>query len=99
MKTQGDSARDHLTVDGVTIWWDSSQPTRMHYTVNDPRFTDAAGERPGIRVVFSSDPKSADYNPNNINRCARALREEGKPAPKHDVPESSRRLRDRFATP
>lgn len=100
MKTHGDPAGDYLKVDKtVTIWWDSKQPTRIHYTTNDPRFADAAGEKPGIRIVFSSDPKSADFNPNNFNRCARALRAAGKPAPPRDVPEGSRRLRDRVRGP
>lgn len=87
---------DYLIVENVTVWWRPDDPNRVHYTTNDPRFTDATDQRPGIRIVFSSDPMSADYSPNNFNRAARALRRAGKPAPA-EVPEPSRRLRDRFA--
>jgi hypothetical protein len=88
-------AGDYLTVDGLTIWWRPDDPARIHYTTNNRVFTDVAGERPGIRVVFSADPMSADYSPRNFNRAARALRQASKPAPP-DIPEPSRRLRDRF---
>lgn len=92
-------SNDYITVNGVNVWWQPSDPDRVHYATNDPTFTDTAGERPGIRVVFSSNPMSADYSPANFNRCARALRAAGKSAPPHDVPERSRRLRDRFQGP
>jgi hypothetical protein len=89
---------DYLIVDSVTVWWRPDDPTRIHYTTNSSMFTDAGGDRPGIRVVFSSDPLSADYSPTNFNRAARALRVAGKPAP-DEVAEPSRRLRDRFSGP
>jgi hypothetical protein len=90
---------DYLIVDGVTLWWRDDDPGRIHYTTNSPMFTDPNGDRPGIRVVFSSDPLSADYSPTNFNRASRALRAAGKPAPPPtDVPEPSRRLRDRFSS-
>lgn len=87
---------DYVTVGGINVWWQASDPDRIHYVTNDATFTDTNGEHPGIRVVFSSNPRSADYSPANFNRCARALRTEGKSAPAEDVPERSRRLRDRF---
>jgi hypothetical protein len=89
---------DYLIVDGVTLWWRDDDPARIHYTTNSSLFTDANGDRPGIRVVFSSDPLSADYSPTNFNRACRALRAAGKPAPTTDVPEPSRRLRDRLSS-
>ena len=90
---------DYLNVEGATLWWRPDDPARIHYTTNSADFTDAGGDRPGIRVVFSADPMSADYAPHNFNRAARALRMAGKAAPIVDVPEPSRRLRDRFAGP
>lgn len=92
-------AGDYITVGGINIWWQPAHPTRVHYVTNDSTFTDAQGSRPGIRIVFSDDPMSADYSPANFNRCSRALRAAGKPAPPEDVPELSRRLRDRFVGP
>jgi hypothetical protein len=53
-----------------------------------------AGEKPGLRIVFSSKPKSADYNPGNFNRISRWLADNEKPAPPL-VEKGSRRLRDR----
>lgn len=61
---------------------------------NDPLFTDEQGDRPGIRVVFSSNPRSADYNPATFNRLARALDAAGVAAPS-PVPVHPRHLRHR----
>lgn len=99
MTTNKIPAGDYVNVEGATIWWRADEPSRIHYTTDSPEFTDATGDRPGIRVVFSADPLSADYNPTNFNRAARRLREAGKPAPAADIPEPSRRLRDRFTGP
>ena len=44
----------------------------------------------------SSNPDSADYNPNNFNRLAGYLRGRGLPAP-NPVPEYPRRLDRRWA--
>lgn len=79
----------------ITIWWSESQPDRMTLSINDPRFTEVDGTKPGLRVVFSSNPNSADYSPGNYNRCARVLRGLGMPAPAEDVPEHPRHLRYR----
>ena len=78
----------------MTIWWAAHQPDRVHLTTGDPRFTDESGGRAGLRVVFSSNPRSADYNPGNFNRIARALAEAGIAAPE-EVPVHQRHLRSR----
>lgn len=79
----------------VTIWWaKDSDPTRIHLTTGDPRFADENGSRLGLRVVFSSNPRSADYNPGNFNRCARALADAGIDAP-NLVPVHPRHLKQR----
>ncbi|WP_153395339.1 hypothetical protein [Ornithinicoccus halotolerans] len=77
----------------MNVWWDKNQ-NAIHVTTNDSRFTDEHGEKPGLRVVFSANPKSADYNPSNFNRCARVLRDEGVDAP-DEVPIHSRVLKQR----
>jgi hypothetical protein len=78
----------------VTVWWAPQETDRVHLTTGDPRFTDEAGGRLGLQVVFSSNPKSADYNPGNFNRVARALADAGIPAPP-EVPVHRRHLRYR----
>lgn len=78
------------------IFWAASQPDRIHMATNDPDFLDENGARPGIRVVFSSNPRSVDYNPATFNRLARALRAAGAEAP-GDVPLHPRHLRYRDA--
>jgi hypothetical protein len=72
----------------------AEDPTRIHMATNDPSITDEHGDKPGLRIVFSSDRASAGYNPGNFNRLARLLRSHQKSAP-HDAPLASRRLRDR----
>ncbi|WP_328647677.1 hypothetical protein OHS58_07650 [Amycolatopsis sp. NBC_00348] len=64
----------------VKIWFHEPSQT-MHLTCNDPGLTDEDGARPGFRVKFNANPRSADYNPATFNRLARYLREHGKPAP------------------
>jgi hypothetical protein len=79
----------------INLWWVASQPDRVHLVLSDPRLVDANGEKPGLRLVFSSNPKSADYSPANFNRCARLLRSLGMPAPVENVEEHPRHLRYR----
>lgn len=79
----------------INLWWADSQPDRIHLVFADPRMHDGNGEKPGLRIVFSSNPKSADYSPANFNRCARLLREQDLPAPSQDVEEHPRHLRYR----
>ena len=78
------------------IFWDPGQPDRIHMATNDPAFVDEDGGKPGIRVVFSRNPRSADYNPATFNRLARALKAAGAAAP-GEVPVHPRHLRYRDA--
>jgi hypothetical protein len=59
------------------------------------RFTDEHGTKPGLHLIYDTNPGSADYNPAYFNRFGRKLREYGKVAPAEDVPLASRRLKDR----
>lgn len=85
---------DYLVLDGLTVWWSAKEPERIHLTTNRDDMVDDQGEKPGLRIVFSSNPESADYNPGNFNRIARWLKKNGKSAPE-PVEKKSRRLRDR----
>ena len=99
------TAENHLNLadpnqDGghpITLWWHPSQPDRVHLILSDPRFKDAVGQKPGLRLVLSCNPRSADYAPSNFNRAIRLLRAAGKPAPAQDVEEHPRHLRRREA--
>ena len=79
----------------INLWWSDTQPDRIHLVLTDPRLVDRKGEKPGLRLVLSSNPKSADYSPANFNRSARLLRSLGLPAPADDVEEHPRHLRYR----
>lgn len=79
----------HLT--DVNLWWVPGQPDEIHLTIDDPDLHHPK-TGPGMRTVFSTNPKSANYHPANFNRCATVLRKYGKPAPLHDAPEGPRRL-------
>ena len=71
------------------------EPDRIVIKTGDRRFTKPDGSRPGIWFSASSNPDSADYNPNNFNRLAGYLRDQGLPAP-DPVPEYSRRMDRRW---
>ncbi len=81
---------NYVRVGDAKIWWQSSQPTEIHYILNDDDFEHPETDT-GLWVKFSSNPKSANYHPANFNRCARVLKKHGKPAP-DEVPEGPRRL-------
>jgi hypothetical protein len=87
-------AGDYLILDGLKVWWQEKEPERIHLTTDRPDISDEDGQKAGLRIVFSSNPASADYNPGNFNRMARWLRQHGKSAP-DEVPLGSRLLRDR----
>ena len=57
----------------VRFYQDAKDPERIRMFVHWDGFTDQHGERPGMQLVFSANPKSADFNTNNFNRCYRAL--------------------------
>lgn len=87
-------AGDYLVLDGLNVWWNANDPDRIHLATNRDDIVDDDGEKPGLRIVVSSNPGSADYNPGNFNRLARWLDANGKAAPA-TVPKASRRLKDR----
>jgi len=90
---------DYIAIGGdgqppVNVWWDKKVPGAIHVATNDPRFTESDGSKPGLRAVFSANPGSADYNPGNFNRCARALKAAGCAAPE-EIEEHPRALAQR----
>ena len=78
----------------VTVTWNPKAPRRMLLATGDPRFTDENGGKPGLRTIFSANPKSADYDPAQFNRIARAMRSAGLDAP-DEVPVRPRRNKQR----
>jgi hypothetical protein len=80
-----------------TVLWNPEQPDRIRLMINNPEMTDEDGERPGLQLVFSANPKSADYHPRYFNRAARFLGSLTLPHPR-EVPVRSRRIADRLAS-
>ena len=78
--------------EGFRVWWNPKQPDEIHLVTSDPLFHDGNGEREGLWVTFSSEPNSANYHPDNFNRCTRALQGAGKKHPDL-VPVEDRRLK------
>lgn len=76
-----------------TIHWIA--PDRIVFKNGDKRRTKPDGSRPGTWLTASSNPSSADYNPNDFNRWAGMLRYAGLPAP-DPVPEHPRGLAYRW---
>jgi hypothetical protein len=81
--------------DGIEIWWDRADPTRILHTTHDSRFRDDAGGSPGLWWTACSNPDSADYHPTNFNRLRRAFLAEELDAPP-ECPPGERRLRSRM---
>jgi hypothetical protein len=82
---------DYVATESFTVWYDEKQD-QIHLTTNDADFTHA-GTGPGMRVVFSRNPKSANFHPSNFNRCRDILIAYGKSAPPEAADETvSRRI-------
>lgn len=82
------------TLDGrLRIHWRPDDDTRINLYVDNPVFFDIrpGASGPGLWIVFSSNPDSADYHPKYFNRCVRALTAAGKNAPP-ECEEGPRRL-------
>ena len=73
------------------VLWFPDQPDEIHLVTGDPTFTDANGERPGLWITFSRNPKSANWHPAYWNRCVRALRAAALDHP-NEIEEHNRRL-------
>lgn len=83
-----------INSDGFHLWWRDNQPDEIHLVSSSPVFHDSNGARPGLWITFSCNPKSANYHPQNYNRAARALAEQGCASPAL-VQEADRRLNAR----
>lgn len=81
---------NYVTLQQAKLWWKEAT-NEIHLTINDEDLKHS-GTAPGLRVVFSPNPKSANYHPGNFNRCADVLRKHGKGAPSENVEEGDRRL-------
>ena len=81
---------DYVTLGGVNVWWTPEHPDEMHVTSDDPDLNHPNTE-PGMRVVFSANPRSANYHPANFNRCRQMLIQHGKSAPPGPAVEGDRR--------
>jgi hypothetical protein len=73
------------------VLWFPDQPDEIHLLTADATFTDSDGQRPGLWIAFSRNPKSANWHPAYWNRCVRALQDACQPAPEL-VDEHNRRL-------
>ena len=68
-------------LDGFYVWWHEDTPDRIRLATNNADIVGEDGEKPGLQIVFSSNPRSADYHPANFNRMARWLELAGEPHP------------------
>jgi len=85
---------DYIRLTGVTCWMDP-KTSEIHVTFNDGDLHhEKTGD--GARVVFNSNPKSANYHPANYNRFGDALKMHGCTAPAAHVDEGPRRIDKRF---
>jgi hypothetical protein len=77
------------------VVWNPADGGNIRFYVSADEFTDEFGEKPGMWLTFSSNVKSANYDPGYFNRAARWLKMHGLPAPAL-VPIKSRKLADRI---
>ena len=78
-------------LDGFYVWFHGDTPDRIRLATNNPDIVGDDGEKPGLQIVFSSNPRSADYHPANFNRMARWLELHHEPHP-DPIPVAPRQL-------
>jgi hypothetical protein len=79
------------------VWFDPKQPTNVHLTANSRDLVHPETGSPGLHLVFSSKPKSANFDPKTFNTLRALLQRNGKPHPDGTADESiPRRLDRRF---
>ena len=95
MATPGSGS--NLEIDGPAgIWWDPTQPTDIHLTIDDADLVHPTTGKKGIHLSMSSNPRSADFNPRYFNTFRSLLERHGKPHPSEPADERiSRRLDSR----
>jgi hypothetical protein len=77
------------------IWWVRDRPSEIYMTMTTKAMVNEHGGQHGFWTTFSTNLKSANYDPANFNRLARWLESQGIDAPPQ-VPVGSRRLGTRF---
>lgn len=77
------------------VWWRPDDPTEIFMTLVTPKLTDENKQRPGMWNTYSTNWRSANYDPANFNRLARFLADNNLAAPPQ-VEVGSRRLSVRF---
>jgi hypothetical protein len=82
---------DYVDLGGAHVWWTSDSPDEIQVTSDDPDLHHPS-TGPGMRIVFSANPRSANYHPANFNRCRQVLLQYGKSAPPEPAVEGDRRL-------
>lgn len=78
------------------VVWSENDPSNIRFYVSADEMTDENGEKAGMWLSFSSNIKSANYDPGYFNRCVRWLKMHDLPHPA-EVPVKSRKLADRIA--
>jgi hypothetical protein len=68
----------------LSVWFEDNS---VRLATGDPRFVADDGSTPGLQIVFSADPMSADYHPGNYNTMVRWGKSVGLRVPEPVQPE------------
>lgn len=94
MGAAGTGANVRLT-DMSDVWSDEQQSSEIHLTVNDG---DPQSGNEGLHLVISTNPRSANFDPNSFNTLRTLLAQFEKPCPGVEADETiSRQLARRTA--
>ena len=89
-------AGGNVRLDGpVNVWFDASQPTEVHLTLNDPDVVHPVTGKDGLHLAVSSRPTSANFDPKTFNTLRSLLAQFDKPHPPEPADESIPRRLDR----
>lgn len=66
----------------VNVWFDETQPTEIHLTLNDPDLVHPESGKDGLHLAVSARPTSANFDPKTFNtlRALLAKFQKGHPA-------------------
>ncbi len=69
-------ATRYVRIGGFNVWWDGRDAIFLQSSSHDSELPNGS-----MAIVFSSNPRSANFHPVNFNQSVAVLVAHGKPAP------------------
>jgi hypothetical protein len=72
----------------VNVWFDANDPSEIHLTLNDHDLIHPETGKDGLHLIFSANPRSANFDAKSFNTTRALLHRFDKPYPDTEADES-----------